>query len=553
MLEEFILVKDNKNQSKLKILALTGRLAAEIVKKYIPPFVDLKILPVNVAAFITKDLILDNLTKEDAQKYDLVLTPGLVSEDLASLKAKLGVPVVKGPRYASDIKMTLAEINPLELSSKHAADKFLKIQKTEQSQEILQKGFSEILDESKEEFFIGEKTRFPIGIQRPPIIMAEIVDATQLSSNEIIDRTNYYLQNRANIIDIGAVANKPNPKKIKEIIELLNPLKRKFPFALSIDTLNVEEIKAAIEAQIDLILSIDHGNIDDLIEDIPKEVGIVFVPTNVKNGYLPRDSSERINSLLKLRDRLKEAGFTKLIADPIIEMPIYPGFVKSLNYYSEYRKIDPLTPMMTCVGNVTEFIEADPIGINALFGCLAVELGIQLLLMTDVSVKCRGSIKEIVKARDLAFVAKSKNAPPKSHGINLLMARSRTANDLAILEIKDVKHIKLSKSVDNLPYSMNYKLDPKGSFTIWIDYHKQTIYVTHLEFKTNRPTILFSASKARPIFEAIMERQLISEFDHAYYIGRELERAEICLYLGKTYVQNEQVFKDDNNTKNIIE
>ena len=41
--------------------------------------------------------------------------------------------------------------------------------------------------------------------------------------------------------------------------------------------------------------------------------------------------------------------------------------------------------------------------------------------------------------------------------------------------------------------------------------------------------------------------------DHAYYIGRELERAEICLYLGKTFVQNEQVFKDENDTKKFIE
>jgi dihydropteroate synthase-like protein len=553
LLEEFILDKDNKKQPKLKILALTGRLAADIVRQYIPSYVDLKILPVNIAAFITNDLILENLSKEDAQKYDLILTPGLVREDLASLKTKLGVLVVKGPRYASDIKITLDEISPLDLSPKYAADKFLKIQKTKQTQDILRKGFSDVLDKSKEEFFIGDKTRFPIGIHRPPIIMAEIVDATQLTDNEIIERANYYLKNKANIIDIGAVANKPNPKKIKEIVELLNPLKKEFPFALSIDTLNVEEIKTAIEANIDLILSIDHGNIDDLIENIPKETGIVFVPTNVKKGFLPRDSSERIESLLKLRDKLKEAGLTKLIADPIIEMPIYPGFVKSLNYYSEYRKIDPLTPMMTCVGNVTEFLEADPIGINALFGCLAVELGIQLLLMTDVSVKCRGGIKEIVKARDLAFVAKSKNAPPKSHGINLLIAKSRTANDLAILESKDIEHIKLPESIDNLPYSMSYKPDPKGSFTIWIDYHKQTIFVTHLEYQTNRPTIMFSASKARPIYEAIMERQLISMVDHAYYIGRELERAEVCLFLGKTFVQNEQVFKDENDTKKFIE
>lgn len=538
------MVRDKKNQSKLKILALTGRLAADIVKKYIPKNVDLKILPVNVAAFINKDIIIKNIAKENAQKYDLILTPGLVQEDLSSLKAILGTPVVKGPRYASDIAMTLKEINPLDLSPIYSADKFLKKQKTEQSQDILQKGFTKQLDKSKEEFYIGQKTQFPISINRPPIIMAEIVDATILTNSEIIERANYYLQNNINIIDIGAVANKSNPKRIKDIIELLTPLKQKFPFALSIDTLNVDEIRAAINSKIDLILSIDHGNIDKLIDDIPKDVGIVFIPTNVKKGYLPRDTTERVNSLIKLRDKLKEVGLTKLIADPIIEMPIYPGFVKSLNYYSEYRKIDPITPMMTCVGNVTEFIEADPIGLNALFGCLAVELGIQLLLMTDVSVKCQGGIKEIVKARDLAFIAKSKNAPPKGHGINLLMAKSRITNEITISEIEGIEHIKIPKIDDSLPYSMNYEPDPKGSFIIWIDYHKQIINVIHLEYQTNHPILQLSATKARPIFEEIMKRQLVSKLDHAYYLGRELERAEICLYLGKTFVQNEQVFKE---------
>ncbi|NHJ39180.1 MAG: hypothetical protein FK731_04045, partial [Asgard group archaeon] len=406
-------MKNKKNQLNIKILAITGRLAADIVKKYLPKNIDLKILPVNVAAFITKQLIINNISKIIAQNYDLILTPGLVQDDLSSLKAELGIPVVKGPRYASDIPTTLADVNPLDLSPIFPADKFIKNQKLEQSKIILQNGFSKQLNKSKEEFYIGHEVKFPIGVNRPPIIMTEIVDATKLSDIEILDRTKYYLENNTNIIDIGAVANKPNPKRINEIIELISPLKQKYPFAISIDTLNIEEIRAAINSNIELILSIDHGNVDELIDEIPKNIGVVFVPTNVKKGLLPRESSERINSLIKIRDRLREAGLTKIFADPIIEMPIYPGFVKSLNYYSEFRKIDSTTPMMTCVGNVTEFIEADPIGLNALFGCLAVELGIQLLLMTDVSVKCRGGIKEIVKARDLAFVAKTKNTPPK--------------------------------------------------------------------------------------------------------------------------------------------
>ncbi|NHJ47533.1 MAG: dihydropteroate synthase-like protein [Asgard group archaeon] len=544
--EERILGKTKPHDSqRIKILAITGRLAADIVKQHIPKNVDLVVLPVNVAAFITNELIKQNLGKEKAAKYDLILTPGLVQEDLAPLKKHYKIPVVKGPQYASDIKTVLKEIDPFSLSTIKAADKFLKHQKIEESKNMLKKGFSEPLNKSKKEFSIGQITKFPVGVERPPLVMAEIVDATNLTNDEIISRANYYIKNKADILDIGAVANKPNPSRVVEIINLLEPFKQKYPIAISIDTLNVEEIKAAIQNNIDLVLSIDNGNIDSLIDNLTKEIGTVIVPTDVSKGYLPKESNERINSLLKIRDKLRDTGLNKIIADPIIEMPIFPGFAKSLNYYSEYRKADPVTPMMTCVGNVTEFIAADPIGINALFGSLAVELGIQLLLVTDVSVKCRGGIKETVKARDLSYIAQQKSAPPKGHGIELLMAKSRTDNDLTITQISDIENIDCPNPPDKLPYSLDYEPDPKGSFTIWIDYHKQRIFVIHLENKTNKPTLLFSGEKARQIFEAIIDRELVSKIGHAYYLGRELERAEICLYLGKTYIQNEQVFSDD--------
>jgi dihydropteroate synthase-like protein len=543
---EEIIMGAKKIPQNNKILALTGRLASDIVKQFLPENAELLVLPVNVAAFITSDLIKANLPKEKTKNYDFILAPGLIQEDLTALGDYYDIPVVKGPKYASDIKITLKEINQESLSPKHAADKFLKDLKRQQSQEILESGFQSEISSKENEFSIGQLNPLPIGLERPPLVMAEIVDATKLTNEEIISRAMYYIENGVDVIDIGAVASKPNPKRICEIIKLLEPLREKYPISMSIDTLNTDEIKTAIQNNIDLILSIDHSNIDSLIDNLRNEIGLVIVPTDVNKGYLPRETTKRINSLLTLRDRLKESGLSKIFVDPIIEMPIYPGFVQSLNYYVEYRKKDPVTPMMTCIGNVTEFIAADPVGINALFGCIAVELGIQLLLVTDVSIKCRGGIKEVVTGRNMAYIAQQKKAPPKGIGINLLMAKSRIDNDLTITNLTDIKTVECSKSDDDLPYGLDYTPDSKGSFTIWIDYHKQKIFVIHLKYKTNKPTMLLSASKARPIFEKILEEQLVSHLDHAYYLGRELERAEICLYLGKTYIQNEQVFKESN-------
>jgi len=537
------MTENQKDNTLPKILVLTGRAAEPLVRKYIPEHVQVLVLPVDVAAFITNKMILDNLNKKKAQQFDLIMTPGLVQDDLSSLEKELGIPVVKGPRYISDIKLAITETNPLKLSPIVAADKYLKKQKTKISQEIIERGFKAPLKNN--EFYIGSKKKFPVGLDRPPLIMAEIVDAPKLSKEQITERALYYLENGANILDIGALANTPKPHQISKIIKSLKSLQNEYAFAISIDTLDIEEIQVALKTGIDLVLSIDHGNIEYLINDLPKDVGVVIVPTNVKKGHLPKTSKERVSSLIKLRDQLREAEITKIIADPIIEMPIYPGFSNSLAHYIEYRRNDPETPMMTCVGNVTEFIAADPIGINALFSCMSVELGIQFLLVTDVSVKCRGGIKEIVRSRDLAFVAKQKSAPPKGHGIELLMAKSRIANDLEIVGFQDIETQEMIAEEDEPLYSMDYDPDPKGGFTIWIDYHRQKIYVAHMKPRTNKPDLLLISSKARTLYDEIKKRDLMTNVDHYFYMGRELERAEICLYLGKTYIQNVQTFRDD--------
>ncbi|MHA1124612.1 MAG: dihydropteroate synthase-like protein [Candidatus Heimdallarchaeota archaeon] len=538
-----MLIEKKKINSQYKILAVTGRSAENLVRNYLPKNVELKVLPINVAAFITQELILENISREFAKKFDIIIVPGLVQGNTSSLKDSLEIPVVKGPKYASDIGMTLSELDVFELSTIYPADQHLRSKKFEETKKLLNDGFTKPINKKINEFSIGSLYTFPVGITRPPLIMAEIVDATKLSLEKVKERASYYLKHGADILDIGAVANKPQPDKIVKIINELKQLQDKNKFAISVDTLNVEEIEAAIKAKVDLILSIDHGNIAHLGPKIPKDVGVVIIPTNISEGFMPRKPADRVDSLIQLQKKLKEFGLTKIVADPIIEMPVYPGFINSLRGYIDFREHDAQTPMMTCIGNVTEFIAADAVGINVLFNTIAVELGIQFLLATDVSVKCRGGVSEIVKGRNLAYAAKCRNAPPKGHGINVLLAKSRTANDLDIQIPTKVETIKL-ESQDKELYSLEIERDPKGNFIIWTDYHKQLIFIIHLDPKTNEPTILLKARNARLLFDEIMKRGLVTKLSHAFYLGRELERAEVCLYLGKTYIQNEQTFQD---------
>tara|TARA_B100000941_G_C28318770_1_gene455391 strand:+ start:300 stop:686 length:387 start_codon:yes stop_codon:yes gene_type:complete len=105
-------------------------------------------------------------------------------------------------------------------------------------------------------------------------------------------------------------------------------------------------------------------------------------------------------------------------------------------------------------------------------------------------------------------------------------------------------------------------LDPNGYFIIKVDLNKNKIILEHylnkinkegyaIDPKTNQPikcdskeiktcNEIFTGITAKEIGILITEKRndLISRFDHALYLGRELQKAEQCLYKQKTYVQD---------------
>ena len=105
-------------------------------------------------------------------------------------------------------------------------------------------------------------------------------------------------------------------------------------------------------------------------------------------------------------------------------------------------------------------------------------------------------------------------------------------------------------------------LDPNGYFIIKIDLQTKQIILEHylnkindegyaLDPKTNEPikcdskeiktcNETFTGISAKEIGIAITEKRndLISRFDHALYLGRELQKAEECLYKKLPYIQD---------------
>lgn len=116
--------------------------------------------------------------------------------------------------------------------------------------------------------------------------------------------------------------------------------------------------------------------------------------------------------------------------------------------------------------------------------------------------------------------------------------------------------------IDNDLSNRYIDLDPNGYFIIKIDLETKKIVLEHylntineegyaLDPKTNEPikcdskeiktcNETFTGISAKEIGIAITEKRndLISRFDHALYLGRELQKAEECLYKKLPYVQD---------------
>jgi len=117
-------------------------------------------------------------------------------------------------------------------------------------------------------------------------------------------------------------------------------------------------------------------------------------------------------------------------------------------------------------------------------------------------------------------------------------------------------------NIDNDLSNRYIDLDPKGYFIIKVDFNEHKIILEHflnnineegyaLDPETNEPIKCDSQDKrvSNEVFEGISAKQLgiliteerndlITRFDHALYLGRELQKAEECLYKKLPYIQD---------------
>ena len=431
------------------ILFLTGKLAEKSLHRVLEsmqPTVfsyEVRQLGVSVAALMTTQLIQKRL--KDTGQADKIVIPGRCIGDIEILSNSLGIPVERGPEELKDLP---AYFGQMAINT--------------------------------------DLSKFDVQI------FAEIVDAPNMSIEEIVKRAYIYKQDGADVIDIGCLPNTPFPL----LAEAVKTLKAE-GFIVSVDSLTPEDLITGGKAGADYLLSLNEITlwVVDEVDSTPIIIG--NTPLNVRSLY------RAIEQLLKEN--------RKFIADTILD-PIHFGFTESIVRYRNLRKRYPEIDIMMGVGNLTELTHADTAGTNALLLGIMSELEIQYILTTEVSEHCRCAVREADLARRIMYASRIDNIPPKGYDNGLMALHERKPFPYSIEEIEEL--------------AANIK-DP--NFRIQVSEEGIHTY--------NRDGI----NKSTDPYEIYPKLNVDDDGGHAFYLGVEHARAQIAWQLGKRYEQDEEL------------
>ncbi|MHA2290341.1 MAG: DUF4346 domain-containing protein [Promethearchaeota archaeon] len=87
-------------------------------------------------------------------------------------------------------------------------------------------------------------------------------------------------------------------------------------------------------------------------------------------------------------------------------------------------------------------------------------------------------------------------------------------------------------------FDKGYESDKRGYFKFYVNHYTKEIYVL---FFSNSNTLLntLKGNNAEALSKKVLELNLTTNLQHINYLGRELNKAELCLLTGKPYIQDE--------------
>ena len=442
----------NPNQPD-NLLFVTGKLAEKSLHKVLQevqsnlktPMFKYRVeqIGVSVAALMTPELIARRL--KNTGNANKMILPGLCQGDLSQLHRQYGIPVERGPDDLKDLPQYFGQIGIAPDLSNYSCQ-----------------------------------------------IFAEIVDAPDLTVDEIVAKATRFVTQGANVIDLGCLPGKP----FLHLADTIKALKSA-DFKVSVDSMNIDELLLAGKSGADYLLSLTEKTlwIADAAEATP-----VLIPSKPSH----------MASLYRAIEICLKKG-KPFIADAILD-PIHFGLTDSIVRYHKLRKKYPKIQIMMGIGNLTELTDADTTGINAiLFGIIS-ELNINAVLATSVSAHAVNAIAEADIARRVNYRAKQDDRLPRGYSNGLLGLHDRKPFSYNAAEIAE--------------FAVQIK-DP--SFRIMVSDAGVHVY--------NRDGLLQELDP----YAFYPNLGVENDASHAFYLGVELARAQIAYQLKKRYVQDEEL------------
>ncbi|MEJ8838860.1 DUF6513 domain-containing protein [Ramlibacter sp. AN1133] len=321
-------------------------------------------------------------------------------------------------------------------------------------------------------------------------IFAEIVDAPRLPVDAIVDRALAFAADGANVIDLGGLPDTPFP----HLEDSVRALKER-GLRVSVDSQDSQELLRGGRAGADYLLSL---TLDTLW--IADEVAATPV-------VIARDPTDEA-SLWEAVESMQARG-RPFLADAILD-PIPYGLLASLVRYQRLRQRFPQVAILMGVGNLTELVEADTSGINAVMMGIAAELDASAILTTQVSPHARRAVREADWARRIMHAAVSQQLLPKGLSDQLMTVHAKSPFPDAPEEIAAIA---------------SQVRDP--NFRVQVS--QQGVHVYNRE----------GLHVAQDPFALWPQLRLQDDASHAFYIGVEVARAQIAWQLGKRYVQDQ--------------
>jgi dihydropteroate synthase-like protein len=467
----------------MRILLPTGAATEEVVRSAAAAIDAEVVVTGKIASFLTP-YMLHELIKKGT--YDVVIVPGMCTASFEQVEKDTGVPVYRGPRHAADLALFLPLIGRLPLSRTIPADDFLAANKANDASRRLDE-----LEKSAESDFIARGIK--VGGRSRMKVLAEVMDAhLREDICEVVER---YFAAGADIVDLGFGFDAV-PADVTRVFSQLDGIDR----ILAVDTQEPGLIRAAL-CRADLVLSLQERNIPKVGKEIAKTGAAVVV--------VPGESS--LNKNLALA---KRAGIECILADPLLQ-PVGSGLVASLKNFKKSTY-----PLFFGAGNVTELIDADSVGVNALLAGMAMELGAAVIFTAEHSDKTTGSISEMRRASEMMALAGGRPYP-KDLGIDLLVLKEKRRRREPPLEYDTA--ITAIAMPDRIAY------DPKGNFRIGIE-DDQIVAVIHDR--------AIRGKRWQDVLHTILSHNDVSLLDHAGYLGRELYKADLAIRYGRSFEQD---------------